>query len=107
MNDRPSSDAGTIQLRITIAAEEAPALFSTLLSIKDRRRRVRRLRELAIQGLLIERMGGQLMLPAGASFQIEQPDSSTAVVKPRIAPDIVKSHLVWGQDSQNEHDADT
>jgi hypothetical protein len=41
-------------MKITVAADETPELFRTLRSVKDPRRRTRRLKDLATKGLLFE-----------------------------------------------------
>ena len=44
-----------LKLKLTIALDENPDLFRALRDIKDPRRRTRRLRDLAVKGLLMER----------------------------------------------------
>jgi hypothetical protein len=44
-----------LKLKLTIAVDENPDLFLALRDIKDPRRRTRRLKDLAVKGLLMER----------------------------------------------------
>lgn len=44
-----------LKLKLTIAMDENPDLFLALRDIKDPRRRTRRLKDLAVKGLLMER----------------------------------------------------
>jgi hypothetical protein len=44
-------------MKLTIAADETPDLFRALESVKDARRRTRRLKDLASKGFMVERSG--------------------------------------------------
>jgi hypothetical protein len=45
---------GPVRIKVTISREEHPALYETLLSITNPRRRMRRFRDLVIMGLMVE-----------------------------------------------------
>ena len=77
-----------LKLKLTIALDENPDLFRALRDIKDPRRRTRRLRDLAVKGLLMER--------APASVRAEAPIGEPEA-RPRAAMgQSVSSMLDWG-----------
>jgi hypothetical protein len=52
-NEAPGGDQ--LKLKLTIAVDENPDLYHALRHIKDPRRRTRRLKDLAVKGLMLER----------------------------------------------------
>ncbi len=61
-------------LKLTVAADEMPELYRALVSVKDARRRTRRLKDLATQGLLVERTGSAVKVAEPA--RLECPDAA-------------------------------
>ncbi len=62
-------------MKITVAADETPELFRSLASVKDRRRRTRRLKDLATKGLMVERAGvATLTTEAAPQMAIQPPE---------------------------------
>jgi hypothetical protein len=77
-----------LKLKLTIALDENPDLFRALRDIKDPRRRTRRLKDLAVKGLLMERAPA----PVRAEAPMGEPDA-----RPRAAiGQSVSSMLDWG-----------
>ena len=77
-----------LKLKLTIALDENPDLFLALRDIKDPRRRTRRLRDLAVKGLMMER--------APAPVRAEAPTrESEGPPRAAIGPS-VSSMLEWG-----------
>ena len=67
---------GPVRLKVTISREEHPALYETLFSITNPRRRMRRFRDLVIMGLMVELNCRAMVLTAQARTGI--PEQSTA-----------------------------
>jgi len=61
-------------LKLTVASDEMPELFRALAIVKDPRRRTRRLKDLATQGLLVERSGGAVKV--ADTLRPECPDAA-------------------------------
>jgi hypothetical protein len=77
-----------LKLKLTIALDENPDLFRALRDIKDPRRRTRRLKDLAVKGLLMERAPA----PVRAEAPMGEPEAP-----PRAAiGQSVSSMLDWG-----------
>lgn len=80
-------------MKITVAADETPELFRSLASVKDRRRRTRRLKDLATKGLMVERAGvATIATEAAPQMAIIQPPEGPGRVRPG---DTVSSMLDW------------
>ena len=77
-----------LKLKLTIASDENPDLFLALRDIKDPRRRTRRLKDLAVKGLLLERAPA----PVRAEASIGELDPPTQVAIGQS----VSSMLDWG-----------
>jgi hypothetical protein len=58
---------GSVRIKVTISREEHPALYETLFSITNARRRMRRLRDLVIMGLMVELNRGAMVSTAQAT----------------------------------------
>jgi hypothetical protein len=56
-----------VRIKVTISREEHPALYETLLSITNPRRRMRRFRDLVIMGLMVELNRGAMVSTARAA----------------------------------------
>jgi hypothetical protein len=56
-----------VRIKVTISREEHPALYETLLSITNPRRRMRRFRDLVIMGLTVELNRGAMVPTAQAT----------------------------------------
>ena len=67
---------GPVRIKVTISREEHPALYETLFSITNPRRRMRRFRDLVIMGLMVELNRGAMVSTAQATPAI--PELSTA-----------------------------
>ena len=95
MNDRRP-----MQFRITVGPDDAPELFRALSNAKAGRQRVLRFRDLAIQGLLIERLGLQTTASSGAaavaSLVFPQP-AVAATATPNLATEAFDS---WGAEPE-------
>ena len=52
---------GPVRIKVTISREEHPALYETLFSITNPRRRMRRFRDLVIMGLMVELNRGAMI----------------------------------------------
>jgi len=78
-----------LKLKLTIAMDENPDLFRVLRDIKEPRRRTRRLKDLAIKGLLMERT--PMPLRSEALPAAEQP----AMHARRPVAQSVASMLEW------------
>jgi hypothetical protein len=76
-----------LKLKLTIASDENPDLFLALRDIKDPRRRTRRLKDLAVKGLLSER--------APAPMRAEMVVSGPAAPSLAAAGGSVSSMLDW------------
>ena len=69
---------GPIQFRVTVGADDAPALFAALSTAKAGRARVLRFRELAVKGLLIEQLGLKAIDAIGAAAAASMADAQPA-----------------------------
>ncbi|MEO8248230.1 MAG: hypothetical protein ABI589_02575 [Burkholderiales bacterium] len=87
----------SIQFRVTVGAEDAPALFNALHSIKIARRRVHRFRELAIKGLLLEQLGVQALAPP-ASGQVKADRQQLPEPLSHRTSVSVSDQLSWGDE---------
>ena len=58
---------GPVCIKVTISREEHPALYETLFSITNPRRRMRRFRDLVIMGLMVELSRGAMVSTAQAT----------------------------------------
>jgi hypothetical protein len=77
-----------LKLKLTIALDENPELYRVLRDISEPRRRTRRLKDLAVKGLLMERAPA----PLRAEAPTREPESP-----PRAAiGQSVSSMLDWG-----------
>ena len=77
-----------LKMKLTIAMDENPDLFLALRDIEDRRRRTRRLKDLAVKGLMMERAPA----PTRAEARTREPEAP-----PRAAiGQSVSSMLDWG-----------
>lgn len=87
--------ADHLKLKLTIAVDENPDLFRALRDIKDPRRRTRRLKDLAVKGLLMERASeaAPVALRAQAPMGGSESPSRAAVGQS------VSSMLDWGDDT--------
>ncbi|MEO8188385.1 MAG: hypothetical protein ABI580_13585 [Burkholderiaceae bacterium] len=87
-----------LQFRVTIGAEDSPALFAALWSIKAPRRRVSRFRDLAIKGLLLEQFGAHAvgLNAGGRQAGAGGPVSSSNNTKTSSMS--VSEQLSWGDD---------
>jgi hypothetical protein len=63
---------GSVCIKVTISREEHPALYETLLSITNPRRRMRRFRDLVIMGLMVELNRGAMVPTAQATRGIPE-----------------------------------
>lgn len=61
MTRDPVASADQLKLKLTIALDENPDLFKALQCVKEPRRRTRRLRDLAVKGLLMEKAHSQML----------------------------------------------
>lgn len=79
-------------MKLTIAADETPELFRALASVKDARRRTRRLKDLASKGFMVER-SGMGILSSEPAPRVARPTAEGL----RHAPpgDTVASMLDW------------
>ncbi len=84
-----------LKLKLTIALDENLDLFRALRDIRDPRRRTRRLKDLAVKGLLMER--APTAAPVAQRAQAPTDDSAS----PPRAPvgQSVSSMLDWGDDT--------
>ena len=78
-----------LRLKLTIAADENPDLYLALRDIKDPRRRTRRLKDLAVKGLFLERAS----LPISVGLLTRDPEVQST---PSVARPSVSSMLDWG-----------
>ena len=78
-----------LRLKLTIAVEENPDLYLALRNIKDPRRRTRRLKDLAVKGLFLERAS----VPIAVGLPTREPEVQGA---PAFAGPSVSSMLDWG-----------
>ena len=81
--------ANELRLKLTIAVEENPDLYLALRDIKDPRRRTRRLKDLAVKGLFLERAS----LPVAVGLATREPEVQSA---PAFAGPSVRAMLDWG-----------
>ena len=87
--------ADHLKLKLTIAVDENPDLFRALRDIKDPRRRTRRLKDLAVKGLMMERTP-----TAAPAAQRAQAPMGGLESPPRAAVGpSVSSMLDWGDDT--------
>ena len=86
-SDAPGTNE--LRLKLTIAADENPDLYLALRDIKDPRRRTRRLKDLAVKGLFLERAS----LPISVGLPTREPEVQTT---PPVAGPSVSSMLDWG-----------
>jgi hypothetical protein len=63
---------GPVRIKVTISREEHPALYETLFSITNPRRRMRRFRDLVIMGLMVELNRGAMVSTAQTTPGIPQ-----------------------------------
>ena len=89
MPDEALSD-DQLKLKLTIAVDENPDLYLALRDIKDPRRRTRRLKDLAVKGLLLERA------PAPIVGGVPAPEPEPEIQGPRaVVGQSVSSMLDW------------
>ena len=81
--------ANELRLKLTIAVEENPDLYLALRDIKDPRRRTRRLKDLAVKGLFLERAS----LPIAVALPTRKSEVQGARA---LAGPSVSSMLDWG-----------
>lgn len=87
---------GPVRIKVTISREEHPALYETLFSITNPRRRMRRFRDLVIMGLMVELNRGAMTVTAQTTTGL--PALSTAGredADDRQARTSVTSMLEW------------
>lgn len=77
-----------LKLKLTIALDENPDLYLALRDIKDPRRRTRRLKDLAVKGLMMER--------APAPVRAEAPTREAEAPRRAAVGQSVSSMLDWG-----------
>jgi hypothetical protein len=53
-----TTSASKLQVKVTVMADETPALFAALSGVRNPRNRAARVKDLAAKGLLIEGVGG-------------------------------------------------
>src|SRR5438046_593163 len=80
-----------LKLKLTIASDENPDLFRALRDIKDPRRRTRRLKDLAVKGLLMERAPASVRVEASIGGPDERPRAAIG--------QSVSSMLDWEDDT--------
>jgi hypothetical protein len=78
-----------LKMKLTISVDENPDLFFVLRDIRDRRRRTRRLKDLAVKGLLLERA------PAPTGAAAPQPITESHGRRTPVG-ESVSSMLDWG-----------
>ena len=87
---------GVVRFKLTISREEHPAIYATLTSIQDPRRRTGRLKELIIKALTLEQVGA-----TAVSGPLQDDRGRTGVATPPAAPTVgspkvsVASMLDW------------
>lgn len=67
---------GPVRIKVTISREEHPALYETLFSITNPRRRMRRFRDLVIMGLMVELNRGAMISTAQTTAGIPEPSAA-------------------------------